>query len=105
MDTRSQFASRFWAGCRNWFQKVSVGLVLALSAGLSPAQTGEIAANIYQKASPAVFVILLRDAKGSPVSFGSGFLIAKNTLVTNFHVIAGGSVFLSQGPVEHSYSR
>src|SRR5690348_15553356 len=79
---------------------VSTGLALLLLAGcLAPAQSGDTAAQIYRRAAPSVFVISVRNATGSALSFGSGFLVGKNTLVTNLHVVEGGDVFLEQGAV------
>ncbi|MFL6353048.1 MAG: trypsin-like peptidase domain-containing protein [Bryobacteraceae bacterium] len=61
------------------------------------AQTGDIAAQIYEKTSSCVFVISVRDGNGSPLLFGTGFLVEKNTIATNLHVVQGGNVFLEQG--------
>jgi S1-C subfamily serine protease len=58
------------------------------------AQTNDTAAMVYRKSAPAVFVISRHNSAGQPVSFGSGFLIDKNILVTNAHVVEGGGTFL-----------
>jgi hypothetical protein len=98
VDKLSQSAPTFRPGLKKALTKIWIGGVLLCSlVWPAAAQTAEIATQIYRKASPAVFVILLRDTKGSPISFGFGFVIAKNALVTNFHVVEGGSVFLCQG--------
>jgi S1-C subfamily serine protease/Flp pilus assembly protein TadD len=65
----------------------------------SKAQTPDAAARIYREAALSIFVISVRDEKGQPISFGTGFLIDKNTLATNFHVVEGPFIFLEQGPV------
>src|SRR5690348_8968869 len=89
--------------CGDWANRLarfSTGLALLSIVGcLAPAQSGNTAAGIYRKAAPSVFVISVRNATGSALSFGTGFLIGKNTLVTNLHVVEGGDVFLEQGAV------
>jgi S1-C subfamily serine protease len=61
------------------------------------AQNG-IAAKIYEKASPSVFVISVREENGQPVSLGTGFLVSNKTLATTLHVVEGTHVFVEQGP-------
>lgn len=70
-----------------------------MPCGFALGQTSDIAARIYREASPSVFVIIVHDAKGSPLSLGTGFLVRKNTLATNLHVVEGGSVSVQVGPV------
>jgi serine protease Do len=71
-------------------------LLLSLTL-LSNGRGADLATQIYERASPSVFVISVRSAKGDPIGFGTGFLIAKNTLVTNVHVVDAGEPFVEQG--------
>ncbi len=81
-----------------------VGLVAAILAYGLPeslsAQSGNFAERIYEQAAPSVFVILIKDANGTTTSLGSGFLIGKNRLVTNFHVVGSGAIFIKLGVIE-----
>jgi tetratricopeptide (TPR) repeat protein len=70
---------------------------LSATAGIALAQANDLASQIYQKTSSSVFLIAVHDGKGLPISLGTAFLIGKNTLATNFHVVEGGDVFLEQG--------
>ena len=59
------------------------GFVLDTPAPLSPEQ-------IFEKASPAVVYITVRDKDFKPIGLGSGFFVDANGLiVTNYHVIKG----------------
>ncbi len=50
------------------------------------------AGEIYTKCAPAVVYISVYDAKGEAIQSGSGFFIDSNgTLVTNYHVMEGGT--------------
>ncbi len=46
-------------------------------------------ADIAARALPAVVSITVRDANGSPIKSGSGFVIARNLVATNQHVVSG----------------
>ncbi|MGA8027611.1 MAG: tetratricopeptide repeat-containing serine protease family protein [Bryobacteraceae bacterium] len=74
---------------------------LLLSLLATPAIWGadEQAADIYRATSPSIFIISVRSGDGSPISFGTGFLIGKSRLATNWHVIQGGTPFLEIGAV------
>ncbi|MBV9304326.1 MAG: SEL1-like repeat protein [Acidobacteriaceae bacterium] len=81
-----------------------LGIVAAISSVTSianrvNAQEPDLAAKIYRSASPAVFVVSVRNESGALISLGTGFLIAKNTVVTNLHVASGGVVFVEAGGV------
>jgi S1-C subfamily serine protease len=43
---------------------------------------------LFEKASPAVVRILIRDRNGRAVSSGSGFFVRTNLIATNYHVVA-----------------
>jgi hypothetical protein len=76
--------------------RTGLGLLLILSL-VSISRSAELAAQLYEKSAPSVFFISV--GKGQPISFGSGFLIAKNMLVTNAHVVEGGDCFVEEGSV------
>jgi Flp pilus assembly protein TadD len=47
---------------------------------------------LYRYAAPAVVRVLVKDARGKPLGFGSGFFVSTDGLVvTNFHVIEGAN--------------
>jgi hypothetical protein len=50
-------------------------------------QRGMSPQEIAHTAMPSVFTIVMTDSSGQSVSFGSGFLVKEDMLVTNFHVI------------------
>ncbi|MGA7521143.1 MAG: serine protease [Acidobacteriaceae bacterium] len=57
---------------------------------------------IYSKSRESVVTIYTFDANKAPLSQGSGFLVAKNRIITNYHVLAGsssGSVIFDDGTV------
>lgn len=72
-------------------------LVPTLAAGQGPAAGA--AASVYRENSPAVFLLEVRDERGEPTGIGSAFLIEGNRLVTNAHVVRGGTVVLRTGVV------
>jgi hypothetical protein len=50
-------------------------------------------AEIFRRARPSVVLLTMQDARGQPISLGSGFFVEKHVVATNFHVIdeaAGG---------------
>jgi S1-C subfamily serine protease len=68
----------------NWVQTAYSGLGAATNRPLSPVE-------IFQKVSPAVFVVDALGADGESVDLGSGVAIAPNLVVTNCHVVENGS--------------
>jgi len=49
---------------------------------------------VYTGAKPSVVLIISYDHNNIPLCMGSGFYIKKNTLLTNYHVLRGGSSFV-----------
>src|SRR5579872_341603 len=47
--------------------------------------------NLYAKSKASVVTILTFDANKAPLGQGSGFIVAKNRVVTNYHVLAGST--------------
>ena len=70
-------------------------LVSVLALALSPvsAQTkGSVSPEaLYANSKTSVITILTFDANRAPLGQGSGFIVGKNRLVTNYHVAAGSS--------------
>jgi hypothetical protein len=46
---------------------------------------------LYAKSKPSVVTILTFDAKRAALGQGSGFIVARNRVVTNYHVVAGSA--------------
>jgi tetratricopeptide (TPR) repeat protein len=55
-------------------------------------------ARIYKQSSSSVFLIYVASEDGTPIALGSGFLIARNTIVTNAHVVERGNISVELGP-------
>lgn len=49
------------------------------------------AANAFEQAKDSIAVVVARSPDGSPVSQGSGVVVAPGVLVTNWHVVAGSA--------------
>ncbi|HLB15492.1 MAG TPA: serine protease [Burkholderiales bacterium] len=62
------------------------GLVLAALLA-TPAQALE-PDKLFEKLSPSVFVVLAQDARGGPLSQGSGVVVASERIITSCHVLA-----------------
>ncbi len=79
-------------------------LVLLLGASLAPAQTKVKLApeTLYARSKPSVVTILTFDANRAPEGQGSGFIVAKNRVATNYHVVAdstSASVIFDDGSI------
>jgi hypothetical protein len=46
---------------------------------------------IFRRTRPSVVLLTMQDARGQPISLGSGFFIDKDVVATNFHVIDGAA--------------
>ena len=68
-------------------------LVLLLGALPAVAQTkGPLSPEaIYARSKGSVVTVLTFDANSAPLGQGSGFIVAKNRIVTNYHVLAGST--------------
>jgi S1-C subfamily serine protease len=49
------------------------------------------AADIYARAHLSVVVVIVADSNENPIGQGSGFIVAKNRIVTNHHVVQGAA--------------
>ena len=56
-------------------------------------------AAIYKATEASVFLIYRNNAQGEPVAQGSGFLVGPRQIITNAHVVAGGTPVIALGPV------
>lgn len=57
---------------------------------------------LYARCKDSVVTILTFDVNRGPVSQGSGFIVDKNRVVTNYHVVAGSvsaSIIFSDGTI------
>ena len=68
---------------RLWRAFMAAGL--AIGAGEATALTAN---EIYAKVSPSVWRVQTYDVDGLPLAFGTGVVIAPDTLITNCHVLA-----------------
>jgi hypothetical protein len=67
-------------------------MLLMLSFALSPkAGKAQSAREIAQRVFPSVVLLVMEDAKGQPVSLGSGFFVQEDVVATNVHVVEGAS--------------
>ncbi len=71
--------------CRGASFATFLALLLARSAA---PQTGSL---IAKKAFPSVVLLTMADSHGQPLSFGSGFFVTEDLIVTNVHVVSGAS--------------
>lgn len=77
---------------------VPLHLVLILGIGaLLNAQNVDQATAIYENYAKSIFVLLLRSDDGQIKSQGSGFLVSDGRIVTNEHVVRGGSLLIDLG--------
>lgn len=81
--------------------------ILVLLVGSIPINAQTKAASpspdvIYSRCKFSVVTILTFDKNRAPLSQGSGFIVAKNRVLTNYHVLAGSvsaSVIFSDGSI------
>ena len=67
-----------------------IGLTLLLFCGITVA-TAQNPQQIAQKALDSTVLLLMEDAKGQPLTLGSGFFVRNNQVATNLHVVKGAS--------------
>src|SRR5882724_7267437 len=71
--------------------------------GIAPALATDIPA-LVQKAKPAVVEILTYDQQNKLLKTGTGFFISPDgALLTNYHVISGGSSIMAKTPTGAVY--
>jgi len=64
-------------------------IVILLTLG-APA-TAETPQEIAETVSPSVVLLAMEDSNGQPLSLGSGFVVCKDVVATNMHVIEGAA--------------
>ena len=67
---------------------VALAILLLCGMTVANAQTPQ---EIAQKALDATVLLVMKDANGRPLGFGSGFFVQPNQIATNFHVIEGAA--------------
>jgi S1-C subfamily serine protease len=67
----------------------SFPLLCGIAAGQIDFKPIKTPTEIARAAFPSVVLLVMNDARGQPLSLGSGFFIEKDTIVTNVHVIDG----------------
>ena len=72
--------------------------LLLFQTALAQLQVSDNAKDVYRSSEGAVFLVYLNDASGTPTAQGSAFLVAPRELITNAHVVEGGSPVLAVGP-------
>ena len=67
-----------------------IAFLILLLCGI-PAASGQTPQQIAKKALAATVLLVMEDANGQPLGFGSGFFVRSNQIATNFHVIDGAA--------------
>lgn len=67
-----------------------IGLTLLLFCGITVAKAQK-PQQIAKKALDSTVLLLMEDAKGQPLTLGSGFFVRNNQVATNLHVVKGAS--------------
>jgi len=67
-------------------------IVLLVAASMDAQTKSSLSPDVlYARTKGAVVTILTSDAKNEALGQGSGFIVAKNRVITNYHVLAGSS--------------
>ena len=74
---------------------LSAAIVCIVCSTPSYGQTIESPSTIFRNAKPSIVFIIAGDKSGNPTVQGSGFIIGKDRIVTNHHVVAGTSTALA----------
>src|SRR5215475_13155971 len=81
-------------------------LFFALSSITRAGQVSQLSpSTIYERTHSAVVVILVLDEEMKPLGQGSGFIVGKDRIVTNHHVIDGAAaalIIFADGKSEHA---
>lgn len=78
-----------------WLQIIFCAVSLTSVSSVARSQGVESPSTIFRNAKPSVVYIIAGDSSGNPTVQGSGFIIAKDRIVTNHHVLAGTSLALA----------
>jgi len=74
-------------------------MTLLLVTSIAFGQGNDVAKQVYRASHGSVFLVYVNDSSGTPSALGSAFLVAPRILVTNAHVVEGGTPVLAVGPV------
>jgi tetratricopeptide (TPR) repeat protein len=93
MKAETTFEVRNMAGqaCFRIIFAFTAVIVCLFSSTQSYSQTTQSPSTIFRNAKPSIVFIVAGDEKGNPTVQGSGFVIARDRIVTNHHVVAGTS--------------
>ena len=81
---------------RRMMTVVLTGALACLIASVPTwAQVNQPPSTIFRNAKPSIVFIIAGDEKGNPTVQGSGFVIARDRIVTNHHVVAGTSTAIA----------
>jgi len=69
-------------------------LLLALFAALPPSALALTASQVYEQVKDSVVVVKAFDQKGKPVGLGSGVMLPSGDVVTNYHVVKAGAMYM-----------
>jgi S1-C subfamily serine protease len=87
---------RLFPGSHNaWLHLILCAGSFLLGSSNARAQSIESPSTIFRNAKPSVVYIIAGDSDGNPTVQGSGFIIGKNRIVTNHHVLVGTSTALA----------
>jgi S1-C subfamily serine protease len=82
----SLFSRGRMAATTSFIQLLGVALFVS-SVDAQPSDTRQV----VRQVSPSVVLVAVFDAAGQPLALGSGFVVTDSSVVTNRHVIAGGT--------------
>jgi hypothetical protein len=71
-----------------WIRLLCVAVLMLLVATTARAQTAQ---EIAKKAFTSTVLLVMEDAKGQPLSLGSGFVVSEGEVATNLHVVEGAA--------------
>jgi|HubBroStandDraft_2_1064218.scaffolds.fasta_scaffold01212_4 S1-C subfamily serine protease len=103
-------------GSRNSFVSYVALLLLLFPAVAGAQSSGPVSpSTIYERSRPSIVVIITADKNSKPIAQGSGFIVGRNRVVTNHHVIedaenalvvfADGTSALAEGVAADSPAR
>ncbi|HEY6410318.1 MAG TPA: trypsin-like peptidase domain-containing protein [Ktedonobacteraceae bacterium] len=81
------------------FLLVAMFITLSLPTPIAFGQGTDLAKQVYRSSEGSVFLVQVNDSGGTPIKLGSAFLVAPRILVTNAHVVEGGTPVLAAGTV------
>ena len=77
--------------------RTAVAAVTVMGASLPAFAQQEVAQAVYAKVAPSVVLVVARGPDGNVISQGTGFVIEGSLIVTNAHVVRGGTAAVMTG--------